>query len=191
MGRKVQVIRAVVSLVFSVLVILFLYGYLTPYGLDPSTILGPSYASFFGGTLGTTSGGTSILMGTYAPFIPGGIAGLIIYTVMRKMGSVTRAATAPSMPSGEEMMRRMNIPNFMGGVPGAQAGVPETLPQDLTKSQFVVLRSYRQGYKSPKEVSKALSMDKKEVESQTSALVSNGYLTKDNKITGKALEILS
>ncbi len=29
MGRKVQVIRAVVSLVFSVLVILFLYGYLT------------------------------------------------------------------------------------------------------------------------------------------------------------------
>jgi len=40
-------------------------------------------------------------------------------------------------------------------------------------------------------VSKALSMDRKEVDSQTSALVSNGYITKDNKLTSKALELVS
>ncbi len=191
MGKKAQVIRAVVSLVFSVLIILFLYGYLNPYGLNPSALLGPSYASLFGGTLGALPGGGSILTGTFTPFIPGGVAGLVIYAVMRRMGSVTRAATAPSMPSASEMMSRMSIPNFMGGMMGAQAAVPGSLPPDITKSQFVLLRSYRQGYKNSKEVSRALSMDKKEVDAQTSALVSNGYMTKDNKLTSKALEILN
>ncbi len=190
MGRKVQVIRAIVSLVFSVLVILFLYGYLSPYGLDPAKILGPSYATLFGGTLSTLPGGGSMLTGTFSPLIPGGITGLVIYTVMRKMGSVTAAATAPSMPSSSEMMRMMNMPSMMGGM-GAVGGISESLPADITKSQFVVLRSYRQGLKNPKEVSKALAMDKKEVDAQTLALVSNGYMTKDNKLTSKALEILN
>jgi len=190
LGRKTQIVRAVVSLVLSVLVILFLYGYLSPYGLDPSKLLGPSYASLFGGTLSTLPGGGSMLTGTYAPLVPGGITGLIVFTFMRRMGSVTRAVTAPSMPSSSEMMRMMNVPNMMQGM-NASSGVPGMLPADITKSQFVILRTYRQGYKSPKDVSKALSMDRKEVDSQTSALVSNGYITRDNKLTSKALELLS
>jgi len=190
LGRKTQIVRAVVPLVFSVLVILFLYGYLSPYGLDPAKLLGPSYASLFGGTLSALPGGGSMLTGTYAPLIPGGITGLVIFTVMRRMGSVTRAVTAPSMPSSSDLMRMMNVPTMMQGM-GVSSGVPETLPADITKSQFVILRSYRQGYKSPKDVSKALSMDRKEVDSQTSALVSSGYITKENKLTSKALELLS
>lgn len=73
---------------------------------------------------------------------------------------------------------------------GSQSGFPEALPADLTKSQYVILRSYRQGYKNSKEISKSLSMDKKEVETQTSSLVRNGYLTKDNKLTAKGLDLL-
>jgi hypothetical protein len=189
LGRKTQVIRAVIPLIFSVFVILFLYGYLSPYGLDPAKLLGPSYASLFGGTLSTLPGGGSMLTGTYAPLIPGGVTGLVIFTVMRRIGSVTRAATAPSMPSSSELMRMMNVPNLMQGM-SASGGVPEALPADMSKSQFAILRSYRHGYKNPKEVSKALSMDRKDVDAQTSALVSKGYITKDNKLTSKALDIL-
>ena len=190
MGRISRVAGALISLAISVLSILFLYGYLSPLGLSPATIFGPSYADFFGGSLA----GGSILTGTYSPLVPGGVVGLIAYTIMTRMGSITRAATAPSMPSADEMMRRMNLPNMMSGMGmgmGAQAMTPHTLPSDISKSQFVVLRSYRQGLKNPKEVAKSLSMDKKEVEGMTGSLVSAGYLTKDNKLTSKSLELFA
>jgi hypothetical protein len=44
---------------------------------------------------------------------------------------------------------------------------------------------------SPKYASKALSMDRKEVDAQTSALALNGYITEDNKLTSKALDLTS
>jgi hypothetical protein len=90
------------------------------------------------------------------------------------------------------MMRKMNLQYIMPGMmmgtvaAGAAATVARELPSDITKPQFA-LNSYRQGHKNPKEVAKALSMDKKEVERMTNSLVSSGYLTKENKLTEKSL----
>lgn len=187
-----------IPIIITLVVVLFLYGYLSPIGLSPSAIFGSSYASLFGGTLtgGTTPGTGSILTGTYAPLLPGGLVGLATFGMIhRRVRSMTRSLTAPSRPSREEMMRRMNLGNMMPGVMmGTQAAAGSAvrqLPGDITKSQFVLLGSYKQGYKNPKEVARALSMDKTEAENMTNALISAGYLTKDNKLTGKSLELFS
>jgi hypothetical protein len=190
-GKGSRLTRALVSLAFSILVILFFYGYLTPFGLDPNAILGSEYATLLGsGALmgGTTSPTSSLL----APFIPGGVTGIIIYTVMKRMGGVTRTVMSPSMPSPDEMMKRMNIEGMMSrmGTMGGAMNPPASLPSDITRSQFVVLRSYRQGMKSSKDIAEAMSMDNAEVDTETSALAANGYLTKDFKITTKAMNLL-
>ena len=182
------------SVVFSVLVILFFYGYLTPYGLDPNAILGPQYAQLLGsGALsqGATTGPASMI----APFLPGGVTGLIIYTVLRKSGGVSRAMMAPSTPSANEMMKQMNIEGMMTrmnsiGAMGGGMGVPSSLPADITTSQFVILRGYRRGMKSSKDVADALSMQASDVDAETAALVSNGYLSSGMRLTSKAMNLL-
>jgi hypothetical protein len=189
-----RLVRALVSLAFSVLVILFFYGYLTPFGLDPNAILGPQFAALLGSNalMGGATGSTSSLI---APFIPGGAAGIIVYTILKRSGGVTRSLMAPSAPSPDEMMKRMNIEGMMskmGGM-GMMAGassLPMNLPADITRSQFVVLRGYRQGLKGPMEVANSISMDKAEVDAETSALVANGYLTKDLRLSIKAMGLL-
>ena len=174
MGRISRVASVLISLAVSVLTILFLYNYLAPVGL-PNSILGPQYSSLMG-----SSG--------YAAFLPGGVAGLLLFAVLSRIGSVTSAATVPSAPSPDEIMRRMNFPAaMMGGVQPASQG---NLPSDISRSQFIVLRLYRQGYKSTKDISKSLSMDKNEVEKEVRVLRANGYLTKDNKLTSKAMDLL-
>lgn len=47
------------------------------------------------------------------------------------------------------------------------------------------------GSRKPKDVAKILSMDKKAVENETNIRRGNGYLTKDNRLTTKGLNILS
>ncbi|MDA4112872.1 MAG: hypothetical protein OK474_02385 [Thaumarchaeota archaeon] len=175
MGRTIRVARAIFSILISVVVILFLYGYLAPVGLSPS-ILGPQYGEMFGTTVQSPLGA----------LIPGGIVGLLLYTVLSRVGSVASAAAAPNVPSPDEMMRRMDVQGMMG----ARYGTPASLPADITKSQLVVLRCYRQGYGSSKDVGRALSMDAGDVEKETQSLRANGYLSKDNKITSKAMELL-
>jgi hypothetical protein len=103
--------------------------------------------------------------------------------------------SAATMPSPEDMMGRMNIPGMMGmmggmGPMGAQAGIPATLPADISRSQFIVLRCYRQGMKNSGDIGKFLSMDPEAIDAETSSLTSNSYLTKDRKLTTKALEVL-
>jgi hypothetical protein len=186
LGRISRVARAIISIVITVMAILFLYGYLSPFGLSPISVFGPEYGSFFGNM---TSGATGFGAFGFGPLVPGGVVGLIAYTVLSRIGSVTAAATAPSMRSPDEIMRRMNLPGMFGGM-GAQAAVPQTLPADITRSQFVVLQYFRQGYKNPKEIGRVLSMDKNEVEKESSALKSNGYLSKEGRLTSKAMELL-
>jgi len=70
------------------------------------------------------------------------------------------------------------------------ANVPSTLPADITRSQVIILGCYRQGMKNPSEISKALSMDSGAIETETSSLTTSGYLTKERKLTSKALEVL-
>lgn len=176
MGRISRVASALISIAISVLTILFLYGYLAPLGLSTS-ILGPEYSNTFG------AGGTS----PYGALVPGGVVGLILFTILSRVGSVTGAVTSSSSSSSaEQMMRRMNFP----GMSGAQVSAPATLPPDVTKSQYIVLRSYRQGYKNSKEVSKSLFMDRDEVQKDTESLQTNGYLSKNCKLTSKGMELL-
>jgi hypothetical protein len=54
----------------------------------------------------------------------------------------------------------------------------------------VVLRGYRQGMKNSSQIADTLSMNKADVDSETSALVTNGYLTKDLKLSSKAMDVL-
>ena len=191
MGKAFRLIRASISLVFSILVILFFYGYLTPIGLDPNTILGPEYAILLGSgaLMGGSTGGTFSLV---APFIPGGATGLIAYTVLMRMGGVTRSAMAPSAPSPDEMMKKINIDGMMSrmSVMESATNAPANLPADITQSQFIVLKSYRLGMKNSKEIAERISMDKSEVDAETSALVANGYLTKALKLSAKAMNLL-
>ena len=65
------------------------------------------------------------------------------------------------------------------------------IPQDMSKTQYLVLSSYKQGQRNPKNIAKMLSMDKKSVEEQTRLLQGNGYLTRDRKLTARGLETLS
>jgi hypothetical protein len=205
MGRLSRVARALISLAFSIVIILFLYGYLTPLGLSPDAILGPQYASLFGagqqalasggspyGSPGSPYGGLGMLSGGgLGLLIPGGVSGIIVYTVLTRIGSITSAATGPSMPSPDQMMKRMNIPAFMGGSPMAyQPSSPTTLPPDVSRTQYLILRSVRDGRRKPKEIGKSLSMDKKHVEDEVSALKTNGYLTKNGMLTSKAIDVL-
>jgi hypothetical protein len=194
LAKLSRLVRALMSLVFSVLVILFFYGYLTPFGLDPNEILGPQFAALLGSgaLMGGTTGSTYSFL---APFIPGGATGIIVYTILKRSGGVTRSVMAPSAPSPDEMMKKMNMEGMMSRMSGVSmmAGAPNmsmNLPADITRSQFVVLRGYRQGLKSPMEIANSISMDKREVDAETSALVANGYLTKDLKLSIKAINLL-
>jgi len=65
------------------------------------------------------------------------------------------------------------------------------LPEDITASQFVILKQSRMGNSKPKIIAKNLSMDKKDVDNQVSILKSNGYLTVKGKLTTKAMDLLS
>jgi hypothetical protein len=191
LGKLSRIARASISAVFSILTILFLYGYLKPIGLDPQAILGFDASSIF-----QIYGGTSVAGSPFAALVPGGATGFILYQVLSRVGrSASSVMSAATMPSPDEMMSKMNFPGMMGMMPGmsgmgAQASVPTTLPADISRSQFIVLRCYRQGMKNSTDVGRALSLDKDAIEAETSSLTFNGYLTKDRKLTTKALEVL-
>jgi hypothetical protein len=194
LGRLSRVARASISAAVSLLTILFLYGYLKPLGLDPQKILGFDMASIFqiyGGGVGTSAAGSP-----FAALLPGGATGFILYEVLSRVGrSVSSVAAAATMPSPDEMMSRMNLPSMMGMMGGmnqmgAQAGIPATLPSDITRSQFIILRCYRQGMKNSGDISRALSMDASGIDAETLVLTSSGYLTRDRKLTTKGLEVL-
>ena len=194
MGRVSRLARALVSVVISVLTILFFYGYFIPFGLSPTLIFGPNFSNIFGSST-TTGSLTNFVPSAYTSFLPGGAAGLVAYTVLRRMGGVTRAAMAPSMSSPDDMMKKMNMDgmmsrmSMMGGAMGPMGALP-SLPADLTRSQFVVLRGYRHGMKNSSQIADALSMNKADVDSETSTLVTNGYLTNDLKLSSKAMDVL-
>ena len=184
-------IRVIVSLVGAVIPLLFLSGSYSPLG---SSALG----SYLPNVLGSQSAlysslqnsiGVSLPVGLL-PFGAAGGTGLVVYTVVQRvLGGITRATySTPKRIDPSEMLRSMQ-----GGMPwmNMQGSAPRTLPQDMTNSQFTILSTYRQGTRKPKDIAKALSMDKKAVENETNILRQNGYLTKDNKLTTKGLNTLS
>lgn len=180
-------IRLVLSLVGALLPIFFLSGSFSPF----SSFL-PNVPNLLGGqsalyTSIQKSLGTSLPVGIL-PVGTAGVTGVALYTVFQRvLGSVNAATYSrpkfdPSqmLNSLQSQLQNMNF----------QRGMRE-IPQDISKTQYLILSSLRQGQKNPRNIAKMLSMDKKSVEQQTRILQGNGYLTRDNKLTTKGLETVS
>lgn len=183
-------IRIIVSLVGAVIPLLFLSGSYSPLG---SSALG----SYLPNVLGKQSALYSSLQGAigtnlpvgFLPFGTAGVTGIVVYQVVQRvLGGITRATYSAPKVNPAEMLRSMQ-----GGMPwmNMAGSAARTLPKDMTNAQFTILSTYRRGTRKPKDIAKALSMDKKSVENETNILRQNGYLTKDNKLTTKGLNTLS
>jgi len=178
--------RAIISLAGAALPLLFLSGSYSPLG---SSL--PNLLNLFGkqSSLGN-------LLGIQAtPVLPIGAAGLTgfaTYSVLQRVLSTAQAATysRPNMDMSQMMRQVQNMMPARMGVQRGNAG-PLNLPKDMTRSQFLILTKYQQGFGKPKEIAKNLSMEKNQVEKETNALKTNGYLTGKNKLTSKGLETLS
>ena len=181
-------VRVTISLVGAVLPLLFLSGSYSPFGKylpNPLNLLGNQ------GSLGSLLG----IQGTPAlPIGAAGITGFATFSILQRVLTTAQAATY-SRPSVNMDMSKMmkHVQGMMPNMIGAQRAAPGqvNLPSDMTRSQYMVLSKYQQGFGKPKDVAKSLSMDKKHVEKETDSLKASGYLTGKNKLTSKALEVLS
>jgi hypothetical protein len=178
--------RVIISLVGAALPLLCLSGSYSPLG----SYL-PNLLNVFGkeSSLGTLLGVQS------SPALPIGAAGLTgfaTYSVLQRALSTAQAATysRPNMDMSQMMRHVQNIMPPGMGMPSGNQG-PLNLPSDMTRAQFLILTKYRQGFAKPKDIAKHLSMDKTQVERETHALKSNGYLSGKNKLTSKGLETIS
>jgi len=137
-----------------------------------------------------------------------GLSDDILMAVVNKISQFvyeSRASTAAPLDLAKLVSSFLQAnPGFWGtpwaggssvGIPGAGIApsgmnVPEKLPPDLARAQFMILRLIRLGMGKPKDIAKYLSLDEKEVEKELGFMKANGYITKDNKLTIKALETL-
>jgi hypothetical protein len=165
-------LRAVISLVGAALPLLFLSGSYSPLG---------SYLPNLLNLFGKESSLGNLLGIQASPILPIGAAGLTgfaTYSVLQRVLSTAQAATfsRPNMDMSQMMRQVQNMmPADMGIRPGSTG--PVNLPSDMTRSQFLILTKYQQGFGKPRDIAKHLSMDKKQVEKETSVLRTNGYLT--------------
>ena len=180
-------IRLIISTIGALVPLLFFSGSsFSPLGGIGPNIFG-SESSALTSLLGTTS------ISPIAPFGAAGITGIAVWMILQRVLQQVQMATysTPKMKgmNPEEIMKSMqsSMPWMAGR---AAASVPIALPADLTKSQFFVLKTCRQGHAKSKDLAKALSMDRKEVDKEIFTLQTNGYLTKSNKLTSKALGVL-
>ena len=187
-----RIVRAVVSLVVGIVPLLYLGGYLSflyQFGI-------PTPASLFnlsGATAGSSAGLLPYSGYNILPFGAFGATGFIAFSILSRVGSTVSSAVAPR-PNFSDMQNRMSSSMFMNPMQAAGFGsmMPEKkLPEDITASQFVILRQTRMGNSNPKNIAKNLSMDKKEVENELNALRTHGYLTSNSKVTSKGMDLLS
>ena len=183
-------IRIIVSIVGALVPLLFLSGSYLPlgsYGLGSylPNVLGKESALY---TSLQSSIGTSLPVGVL-PFGTAGVTGIVLYQVVQRvLGGITRATySAPKIDPSQMMRSMQGAMPWMSGVGAA----PRSLPQDMNMAQYTILSTLRGGRRKPKDIAKALSMDKKEVERETATLRTNGYLTKNNLLTTKGLNTLS
>ena len=180
--------RVLISLVGAVIPLLFLSGSYSPLG---------SYLPNLLNLLGNQSSLGSLLGIQGTPALPigaAGITGFATYNILQRVLTTAQAATYSRPKMNMDMSQVMkHVENMMPKMIGAQranAG-PANLPNDMTRSQYLILSKYQQGFGKPKDVAKSLSMDKKQVEKETDSPKATGYLTGKNKLTSKALEVLS
>ena len=181
------IFRVLLSIVGALVPLLFLSGSYSP--LSAYLPMLPNLLGQYSGLYNSLQGsfGSSLPVGVL-PFGTAGITGVAIYGVFQRLLGSAKAMTysRPKMDMSQ-MMKSLN-----GQMPwmNAQPAVAKNLPQDMSKSQYMILSKYRDGHANPKNIAKNLSMDKKAVEQETRALQTNGYLTKDRKLTSKAMETL-
>ena len=195
MGVASRIVRSIISIVIGIIPLLYLGGYLSflyHFGIpSPTSLLNQGGSS--------SSSSSSPLSGLYGILPYGGfsVTALIVYSLLSRVGGSISSAVAPRPQSGTMMS-----PNNFGQNPYAydpsmrqKSGqiqpneVREKLPEDMTGSQYVILKQF-ENLRKPKDVAKVLSMDRKEVEKETDTLIAKGYLSKNKKLTSKALDLL-
>ena len=192
MGVGRTAVRIGVSIVGALIPLLFLSGSFSPFGsylpnlFGSQSALGDIFSSFTGGE-------SNSALSAFLPLGTAGITGIFTFSILQRvLGAVERAANSTPSINPDKMLDKMFSSMQIPGMPlmGAQQDLPATLPPDLTRAQFLVLRSIRSGNQKSGNVAKAMSMDKTAVQSEMNTLRSNGYITKDNGLTSKAMEVL-
>ncbi len=180
-------VRLIISTIGALVPLLFFSGSsFSPLGGIAPNLFG-SESSAITNLLGTTS------ISPLVPFGAAGLTGVVIWMFLQRILQQVQMATysTPKMKgfNPEEIMKSMQT-NMPWMTAQAAATIPPALPADLTTPQFLVLKACRQGHSKSKELAKSLSMDKKEVEKEILSLKTNGYLSKSNKLTSKAIGVL-
>src|SRR5207245_8548703 len=204
-GRAARVvIRSVCSIIGAIIPFFMMSSYLSPSlptslssSLPSSPTLDPlrSVQALFGSQISSTLTGPLSSLGPLTHFLPFAAAGgsriivwMIVQQVLVRVQSLAYSSSIPKTNPADIMKNMgMNMPQLTqhNTVP------PQKLPDDITNVQFMILKSIQQGYKKSKEIEKMLSLDKKEIEKETAVLKTNGYLTNNNKLTSKGLEVLT
>ena len=182
-----MVFRLILSLVGALVPLLFLSGSYSP--LSAYLPMLPNLLGQYSGLYNSLQGsfGSSLPVGVL-PFGTAGLTGVATYGVIQRL---LRSANAMTYSRPKMDMSQM-MKSLQGSMPmmNMQAGPAKELPKDMSRPQYMILSKYQAGHANPKNVAKSLSMDKKAVEQETRALQTNGYLTKNRKLTSKALETL-
>ena len=136
-------------------------------------------------------------IGSFLPLLAGGGSGVIVWMVIsRILGTAENAMSSSSISnsisnsSPADMMKNFGMNPSFSTQFNTNTPTPK-LPDDITKIQFTILKLFHQGCKNPKDIAKQLSMDNKEVQRQWNALITSEYLTKDKKMTSKAIELVT
>ncbi len=193
------ILRVVLSIITGAISLFTMSSFLTPAGISPSGAM-PSFIpfqSFFGSlsSQATDSVSSVLPIGRYLPLLVGGGSGFFVWMILSKiLGKVQSMTYSSSTPkvNPADMMKSfgMNLPSSNSQSPSA-GNIPEKLPSDITKIQYMILKSFQQGYKKSKDIAKQNNMENKDVEKEIDVLKNNGYVTKNSKLTSKSVELLS
>ena len=202
-GRAARiVIRLVCSIIGAIIPFFMMSNYL--YSSLPSSVtsslpssMGPisTAQAFFSSEISSTLTGPLSSLGPITHLLPFAAAGgsgiivsMIVNQVLGRVQSLANSGSTQTNPADIMKKMGMNMSQFTQN----NANIPpQKLPDDITSVQFMILKSIQQGNKKSKEIEKMLSMDKKEIEKEIPVLKTNGYITKDNKLTSKGLEVLT
>jgi hypothetical protein len=191
------IIRAVLSLATGAISLFTMSSFLTPAGISPTGAM-PSFIPFQS-LIGSISGQatdsiSSVLpIGRYLPLLAGGGSGffawMIISKVLGKVQSMTNSSSVKMNPADMMKSFGMNLPSNLQSP--SIGNMPEKLPSDITKIQYMILKSFQLGHTKSKDIAKQNNMENKDMEKEIDILKNNNYVTKNNKLTSKAVELLS
>ena len=196
MGARI-VVRIISTILGALVPLVAMSGFLSPTGSSPFGSVSSfiPFQSFMGDNVALSP------YAQYLPFLAGGGGAIGVWFIvsqaissMGSLGSGSMSGINTSSLMGKsslgDFQKQMNSSfNPLGPSSGLTPEKP--LPADINRVQYRILTSFYQGSRKPKEVAQQFSIDKVEVEKEMAVLVSNGYITKKNRLTSKGLELLS